>query len=118
MGLYYKNNRNNDDFIPYITDETILKALREHPDRKDDILHAADAFLEDIFGLGDDLYDPAEVLDKVMQEEKNKTLTEWLNKHLKYKAKLVLNPEEEAKADEEQRKILDRWDSYEVSVRT
>lgn len=57
MSLYYKINRNNDDFIPYITNETILKALREHPDR-------------------------------------------------------------EAEADKKQMKMLDNWDSYEVSHRT
>lgn len=118
MGLYYKNKRNNDDFIPYITNETILKALREHPDRKDDILHAADAHLENIFGLGDDLYDPAEILDAKMREKKNKTLTEWLNRHLYYKAELVLDPEKEAEADKKQQKMLDNWDSYEVSHRT
>ena len=107
MGLYYQIKRNNDDFIPYITDETILKALREHPDRKDDILHAADAHLEDIFGRGDDLYDPAEILDAKLRIKKNKTLTQWLNRYLYYKAVLVLDPEKEAEADRKHRKMLD-----------
>ena len=53
------------------TFHNVLKALREHPDRKNDILHAADAHLENIFGLGDDLYDPAEILDKKLREKKN-----------------------------------------------
>ena len=110
--MAFTYDRSNDDLLPYITDKTILEALFKHPEKKDELLHAADAHIREfVFG-----YEfTAEELDEAIRKKKGKTLTEWLNRYLMWKAERILNPEYDKRQSEIHDALENEWYMWNVN---